>query len=416
MRVIADLHLHSKYSRATSREMDVETLARWAEIKGVTILGTGDFTHPAYFAELRAKLEPAEPGLLKLIKGEGSTRFLLTVEISNVYSQGGRLRRIHTLLFAPSLEVAQKINQALGRMGKLSADGRPTFGFSARDLVKLVLDISADCVCVPAHAWTPWHSVFGANSGFDSIEECYGDQAASIFAIETGLSSDPPMNWRWSALDRICLISNSDAHSPSRIARECNVFECGLSYAAIVDAIRTRNPARFLFTVEFFPEEGKYHYDGHRSCHVLYTPAETRKAKGLCPVCGKRLTVGVMHRVEALADRPEGYRPLRAIPGLRLVPLAEIVAEALGIGVETASVENEYQRLVAAGGSELVILLDRTDDELTRFCPPRVLEGILRVRRGQVKIVPGYDGVYGKISLFGDEGPVETRSEQMALF
>ncbi|HLC41101.1 MAG TPA: endonuclease Q family protein [Methylomirabilota bacterium] len=416
MRIIADLHIHSKYSRATSRDMDVATLARWVRRKGVNLLGTGDFTHPTYFAELSHHLQPAEDGLYVLKAGEQSVRFMLTVEIANVYVQAGRQRRIHTLVFAPSFEVVRRINGRLSRMGKLSSDGRPMFGFPASDLAKLVLDISPDCFVVPAHAWTPWYSVFGANSGFDSIEECYGESARQIHAIETGLSSDPAMNWRWSALDRVALISNSDAHSPSRIAREANVFECEMSYRAVLDAVRTNDPTRFLFTIEFFPEEGKYHYDGHRSCGVLFSPAQTRRAAEICPVCGKRVTVGVMNRVESLADRPEGYVRGRAIPGKHLVPLQEIIAEALGVGVETGGVEREYQRVTHEGGSELAILLDCPITELARFCPPKILEGIRRAREGRLSITPGYDGVYGVVKIFGED--TETRNpaaEQLAL-
>jgi len=414
MRIVADLHIHSKYSRATSREMEVETLARWAKWKGVNLLGTGDFTHPTYFAELRAKLAPQGNGLFTLKRGDRDVHFMLTVEVANVYSQGGRQRRIHTLIFAPSLEVAARINAALGRLGSLAGDGRPMFGCSARDLARMVLDVSPDCALVPAHAWTPWYSVFGANSGFDSLEECYGEAASAIFAIETGLSSDPAMNWRWSALDRIALISNSDAHSASRIAREANVFETEMSYAAVLDAIRGKDPSRFLFTVEFFPEEGKYHYDGHRGCKVLWEPAETRKHGSRCSGCGKPVTVGVMHRVESLADRPKGYTPPRAIPGKHLVPLAEIIGEALGIGAASAGVEAEWRKLIDAGGNELAVLMELSEAELARFTPPKIVEGIRRMRAGQVSIIPGYDGVYGKVSLFAKEP--ESAAPQLALF
>jgi len=395
--------------------MEVETLARWARWKGVTLLGTGDVTHPIYFAELKAKLEPTGDGLFVLRRGPRDVHFMLTVEVSTVYVQAGRQRRIHTLIFAPAFEVATRINWALGRHGKLSADGRPMLGCSARDLALMVLETSPECALVPAHAWTPWYSVFGANSGFDSLEECYGEAARALFAIETGLSSDPPMNWRWSALDRISLISNSDAHSPSRIAREANVLDTELSYRGVLDAIRSKDPSRFRYTIEFFPHEGKYHWDGHRACGIAWAPEETRRRNGDCTVCGKPVTVGVMHRVEALADRPEGFVPDRVVPYRNLVPLAEVIAEALGLGVETAAVENEWKRLVEAGGTELGILMDLPEAELARFTPPRVLEGIRRVRAGQLSITPGYDGVYGKVSLFGEE-PAETPAAQMALF
>lgn len=418
MRIIADFHIHSKHSRATSREMEAETVARGARLKGVNLLGTGDFTHPTYFAELRAKLEPQGNGLFCLKRGPRDVRFMLTVEVSNVYVQGGRQRRIHTLIFAPSFEVAARINATLGRLGKLGADGRPMFGCSARDLALMVLETSPEGALVPAHAWTPWYSVFGANSGFDSLEECYAEASSAIFALETGLSSDPAMNWRWSALDRIALISNSDAHSPSRIAREANVFETEMSYAAILDAIRSKDPARFLFTIEFFPQEGKYHYDGHRACGILWEPAETRKHGGCCTVCGKPVTVGVMHRVEALADRPAGYTPSHAVPAKHLVPLAEIIGEALGLGPESAAVEAEWQKLVAGGGNELAILMDLPASELARFTPPKILEGIRRMRASQLSITPGYDGVYGKVSLFGEtlSASAEIAAAQMTLF
>jgi uncharacterized protein (TIGR00375 family) len=420
MKFIADLHLHSRYSRATSQEMEVKTLALWAKRKGIKLLGTGDFTHPVYFLDLKSKLRPLGNGLFVLKEDPDGTHFLLTAEVSNMYRQGGKSRRIHTLLFAPSFEVVERINARLSRLGKTGSDGRPIFSFSAKDLLKMILDISPDCLVIPAHAWTPWFSIFGANSGFDSIRECYEEESKHIRAIETGLSSDPEMNWRLSALDDITLISNSDAHSPSKIGREANIFNCDLSYEGVTQAIRTKDPRRLLFTIEFFPEEGKYHFDGHRNCHILFSPKETRKHQSLCPVCGKRLTVGVMNRVEELADRPEGFVPAKAIPALRTVPLEEIVAETLGVGVNTSSVEKEYLRLVEKGGSEFDILLELPPEVLSTFTSPALLEGILRVREGRLKITPGYDGVFGKIQIFssdeqGPESPPE-ESKQMGLF
>ena len=399
MRIIADLHIHSRYSRACSQQMEVTTLARWARIKGVDLLGTGDFTHPLYCAELKAKLDTIEGGLLRLKGERQGPYFIPTVEVNNIYHQAGRLRKIHTLIVAPSLEVAERINQRLRSRGNLSADGRPTFTFPAKDLVRLVLDVSADCLLIPAHAWTPWFSLFGSNSGFDSLEECFEEEANNIHAIETGLSSDPLMNWRLSALDHIALISNSDAHSPRKIAREANVFNCAPAYKDIVTSIKSRDPAKFLFTIEFFPQEGKYHYDGHRKCGVRWSPAETKDHQGLCPVCGTAVTVGVMHRVGDLADREEGYVPPRAIPAKHFIPLEEILAEALAAKPGTKTVAREYERLTGILGSELKILLDVGEEELRKSCPPRVCEGILRVRREEVQVEPGYDGVYGKISL-----------------
>jgi len=403
MKFIADLHLHSKYSRATSQDMEVKTLALWAKRKGIKVLGTGDFTHPLYFLDLKSKLVPLGNGLFVLREDPEGTHFMLTAEVSNMYSQGGKSRRIHTLIFAPSFEAVEKINTRLAKYGKTSSDGRPIFGFSAKDLLKMILDTSPDSLLIPAHAWTPWFSIFGANSGFDSIQECYEEEAKHIRAIETGLSSDPEMNWRLSALDEITLISNSDAHSPSKIGREANIFDCDLSYAAITEAIRKKDPRKILFTIEFFPEEGKYHYDGHRNCKVLFSPQETRQHGSLCPVCGRRLTVGVMNRVEELADRPEGYVPAKAIPALRTVPLDEIIAEALGVGPGSSSVEKEYLRLVEKGGSEFDILLELSPEQLSLFTPSNILEGILRVREGRLKITPGYDGVFGKIEIFSPD-------------
>lgn len=416
MRFIADFHIHSKYSRATSREMDVELLAQWAKKKGIGLLGTGDFTHPTYFAELKSKLQPAEPGLFRLVRGEEEVRYILTTEVSNIYTQGDKIRRIHTLIFSPSFEVAEQINLKLSHYGKLSSDGRPIFGFTAKELVQMILEISEDCLLIPAHAWTPWFSIFGAHSGFDSIEECFGEMSPYIRAIETGLSSDPEMNWRLSALDEITLISNSDAHSPNRLGREANVFECELNYWEIAEAIRRKDRRKILFTIEFFPEEGKYHFDGHRTCGVILSPKETIQNQYLCPKCGKKITVGVMHRVEKLADRPEGFVPKQAIPSIHLIPLEEIIAEALGVRVDTKGVGMEYDRLIEKGGSEFRILLEAPPEELRSFVPPKILEGIIRMRQGKVSIVPGHDGVYGKITLFPEKKREGEDKEQLNLF
>ena len=420
MEFIADFHVNYKYSRATSKDMDVESMAKWASLKGVGLLGTGDFTHPFYFAELKQKLRPLGNGLFALKKeycqnvSQSDINFMLTTEVSNMFQQGGGSRRIHTMIFAPNFEVVEKINNELSELGKLSSDGRPIFGFPAKELVEIITDVSDECFLVPAHAWTPWFSVFGANSGFDSIEECFEEQSKHISSIETGLSSDPQMNWRLSSLDKICLISNSDAHSPSRIGREANVFDCEMDYKEIIKSIKTKDKEKFLFTIEFFPEEGKYHFDGHRNCGILFSPAESRKNKNICPVCGRKLTVGVMHRVEALADRPEGFVPNNAIPYKHLVPLIEIIGEALNQGVETKAVENEYLKMVSTYGSEFRILLDLSLEELEKSCPPKVLEGIKRVREGNINIIPGFDGVYGKIQIFAEKEKEETK--QLGLF
>ncbi|KPK99681.1 MAG: DNA helicase UvrD [candidate division Zixibacteria bacterium SM23_73_3] len=423
MEFIADFHVHSKYSRATSKEMDVENMARWASLKGVGLLGTGDFTHPFYFAELKQKLQPTGSGLFILKKefkkstgnsSQNEVQFMLTTEVSNMFQQGESGRRVHTMIFAPSFEVVEKINEELSQYGKLGSDGRPIFGFPTKELVEIITDITDECFIVPAHAWTPWFSVFGANSGFDSIEECFEEQTKHISCIETGLSSDPQMNWRFSALDKIALISNSDAHSPNRIGREANVFDCEKGYKEIIKAIRTRDQNKFLSTIEFFPEEGKYHYDGHRNCGILFSPSESRKNKNICPVCGRKLTVGVMHRVESLADRPAGFIPEGAIPCKHLIPLQEIIAEALNQGVDTKGVQNEYLRLVSIFGSEFRILLDLSLEELEKSTPPKILEGIKRVREGDLQITPGHDGVYGKIQIFAEKEKEPT--EQLGLF
>ncbi|MBI5359528.1 MAG: DNA helicase UvrD [Planctomycetes bacterium] len=400
MKFIADFHIHSKYSRATSKDMNVDPISKWAQLKGISLMATGDFTHPAYLTELKSKLAPVEPGLFRLKPAElNKTCFILTAEVSNMYSVNGRFHKIHTLLFAPSFEAVDKINACLSKKGNLSADGRPIFGFPVTELAKIVLDASPDCMIIPAHAWTPWFSVFGANSGFDSIEECFGDYARYIYAIETGLSSDPAMNWRLSKLDKITLLSNSDAHSPSKIGREVNVFDCKLDYYDIIDTIRKKDKKRFIYTIEFFPEEGKYHYDGHRDCSVLMGPEESKKNKYICPVCKKRLTVGVMTRVEALADRPAGTVPDNAIPYKSTVPLLEIISDAMQVGVLSQKVRNEYLKIVRTVGTEFSVLMDVPRDELVRATLPHIADAIMQVRAGKLDIVPGHDGVFGKISI-----------------
>ena len=419
MRIIADLHLHSKYSRATSADMDVDTLAKWGKIKGINLIGTGDFTHPAYFHELKTKLEPTGAGLFKIKDVSSDVHFMLSVEISNVYSQAGKLRKIHTILFSPTFEIAGQVNHKLSKIGKLTSDGRPTFGAPLTEIAKIVFETSPDCVMIPAHAWTPWFSIFGSNSGFDSIQEAFGEYSKYVFAIETGLSSDPPMNWRVSALDKITLISNSDAHSASRLGREANVFDCKMDYSEIMKAIKSKDKSKFLYTIEFFPEEGKYHFDGHRKCNVSFKPEETKKNQSICPVCGRKLTVGVLNRVDELADRPDGYVLPDAIPYKSLIPLEEIIGEALGQSRDTKRVEKEYLRLVQEYGSEFTILLDLPISELERNAPPKVAEGIKKMREGKVKFEPGYDGVFGKISLFEKEKkpvPVQEGDEQLGLF
>jgi len=407
MKFVADFHLHSKYSRATSKDMDLENLDKWAKIKGIKVLGAGDFTHPEWFKNLKEKLKPAEEGLFQFKKNRAGnnseTRFILTTEISCVYSKGGRVRKIHIIVFAPSFEIVEKINTHLGWIGNLKADGRPILGLDAKELLEIVLDASRDCLVVPAHLWTPWFSLFGSKSGFDSIEECFEEYSKHIFAVETGLSSDPLMNWRLSALDRVTLISNSDSHSPPKIGREANVFDAEISYSAIIDAIKSKNPQKFLYTIEFFPEEGKYHYDGHRECRVNLSPKESEKYNNICPNCGRPLTIGVLNRVGQLSDREEGFKPKNAIPFKSLVPLEEIIAEALGTLPRTKQGIAEFRNLISKFGNEFKILLDVPQSELKTVTLPEVAEGIIRVREGRVQVEPGYDGVYGKVGIFKKE-------------
>lgn len=404
MRIIADLHIHSKYSRATSPDMNLLTLAKWARIKGIDLLGTGDFTHPAHFADISEKLTPAGNGLFALKDQPTAARpvqFMLTAEVSNIFTQGNRTRKIHSLIFAPTLKAASRMNAAFARLGNVASDGRPIFGFPAIDLLKIVLDASPDAMLVPAHAWTPWFSIFGSKSGFDSIEECFGGLSKHIHAIETGLSSDPQMNWRLSALDKVALISNSDAHSPKKLGREANVFDCAMDYFEITGIIKKKDNKRFLYTVEFYPEEGKYHSDGHRSCGVLFTPEETLKAGKTCPVCGSGVTVGVMSRVNELADRPAGFVPPNAVPARHLVPLEEILAEVLDCGVAAKKVAKEYERLTNAAGGEFMVLLDLEEDEIKDIADEKTALAVMKVRKGELNITPGFDGEFGKIKIFG---------------
>ena len=410
-RFICDFHIHSKYSRATSKDMDIKNISKWAKIKGISLMGSGDFTHFLWLEELKRILRPEGNGLFSY----DETLFMLTAEISCIYSKNGRTRKIHIVIFAPSFEVAEKINNELGSIGNLVSDGRPILGLDARELVKIVMDISPDCFIVPAHIWTPWFSLFGANSGFDSIEECFEDQSRHIYALETGLSSDPAMNWRWSALDKYSLISNSDAHSPGNIGRETNVFSQKMDYYQIIESLKNKDRERFLATIEFFPQEGKYHWDGHRNCGVCLSPSQARENNCCCPRCGKRLTIGVMHRIEDLSDREQGFVPEDSIPFYSLVPLAEIIAEAKGVGKKTITVENEYYKLVQGLGGEFNVLLDASRDDLIKLTTEKVADGILKVREGKVDIRPGYDGVYGEVKTFSpDQGRKTER--QLDLF
>ena len=365
MHFVADLHIHSHYAIATSKKMNLENIFKWAQLKGITVVGSGDFTHPGWLGELKEKLEPAESGLYRLkdkVAEEivfkipescrSSVRFILTTEISCIYKKNGRVRKMHNLIFAPDLHVAEKIQKALSRIGNIKSNGRPILGFDSKELLILVKEVSEDIFLVPAHAWTPHFSVLGSVSGFDSLEECFEELTPLIPAIETGLSSDPSMNWRLSQLDGVSLISNSDAHSPAKLMRNANLFDSKLSYQCIMEAISRKNCNKFLGTLEFFPQEGKYYYDGHRLCQVCMSPTETIKQGGLCPKCGRKVTIGVMHRVEELADRREGYVPSGALPFKSAIPLAEILSEVLGVGVNTRRVKEAHDQLLSKVGNE----------------------------------------------------------------
>ena len=417
MTFYADLHVHSKYSRATSRNCDLEHLALWARKKGIAVVGTGDFTHPAWRAEIRDKLVPAEPGLYRLrpdlersveerlpaaCRSEGTAaRFLLSVEISTIYKKFDKTRKIHHLVYTPDFEAMERVTASLARIGNLHSDGRPILGLDSRHLLEIALESDPGSYLVPAHIWTPWFAALGSKSGFDAIDDCYGDLAPHIFAVETGLSSDPPMNWRVSSLDRFRLVSNSDAHSPEKLGREVCVFDTELDYFALRRALETGEG--YGGTLEFFPEEGKYHLDGHRSCEVRLSPDETRRRGGLCPVCGKPLTVGVMHRVEDLADRPGEAAPPATAGAMRsLIPLPEILSEIHRVGAKSRRVSQHYESLLGRLGPELPLLDAVPLEEIRPASSTLVAEAVSRLRRQEVVREAGFDGVYGTIRLFED--------------
>jgi len=431
MKFIADLHIHSKYSRATSRDMVLETLAPWAKVKGIGLLATGDFTHPEWLFLMKEKLEPMGNGFLRLKAGTTvldappfrglpvlgrPIAFILSSEVSFIYSKGGKVRKVHVMVLAPDFESVERINRRLQAVGNLVSDGRPILGLDVRLFCRMVAEAAPRAVVIPSHIWTPWFSLFGANSGFDTIEECFEEMTPSIFALETGLSSDPPMNGRLSALDRFALVSNSDAHSPSKIGREANIFDTDFSFRGLIDALRTNDPAKFLATVEFFPEEGKYHYDGHRKCGVVCPPRESMKTNDLCPKCGKKLTIGVLHRVEELADRESGEGRPGRVPYRNLIPLNEVIAEALGKTPECQGVWDLYFRFIREFGDEHTILTEVPVADLARVSPERVPEAVDRMRKGQVSIAPGHDGEYGQIRIFGEGPAPESCPSQMSLF
>lgn len=422
---LADLHIHSHFSRATSPELDLESLYQWAQIKGINIVGTGDFTHPGWIKELKDKLEPDDNGLfrlknppsspalpgLKLTKTE--VRFCLSAEISSIYKYGDKVRKNHNLIFAPDFDTAERINARLSTIGNLTADGRPILGLSSRDLLEIITHCSDRAYLIPAHVWTPWFSTLGSKGGYDSIEDCFRDLSGLIFALETGLSSDPAMNWKWSALDRFSLISNSDCHSPQKLGREINRFDTELSYDGVFEALKTRKG--FLGTYEFFPEEGKYHLDGHRKCNVVLSPEETIRCKGICPVCGKPLTIGVLNRVEFLSDRQQFQKP-EGMPDFDYrIPLPEILAEIKGVGEKSKSVMQAYQNALSLAGNEFALLSEMPAEDIRHHGDSVLAEAISRMRNREVHPQPGYDGKYGVIHIF-EEGELARLTGKFNLF
>jgi len=428
MKFIADFHVHSRFSRATAKNSDFENLYISAQLKGLSVIGTGDFTHPGWFAEIKEKLIPAEPGMFRL-KDEISrlcdqevphscrrkVRFMLVSEISNIYKKNNKTRKNHNLVFLSDLNQVENFNSKLDKIGNIKSDGRPILGLDAKDLLEILLETSDQAFLIPAHIWTPWFSLLGSKSGFDSIDECFEDLTPFIFAVETGLSSDPAMNWRVSALDGLTLVSNSDAHSPLKLGREANLFDTDMSYSAIKSAIKSGDPERFLGTLEFFPEEGKYHLDGHRNCDVRSRPDHTREQGGICPVCGKPLTLGVLYRVEELSDRPQGAKPKKYHPYSNIIPLVEILSEVLKVGPNSKKVMGNYRNLLKKLGSEFDILTTLKRDVIDAAGLPLLGEAITRVRQNKIVLLPGYDGEFGKIKIFR-KGERKKLQRQKTLF
>jgi uncharacterized protein (TIGR00375 family) len=414
LRVIADLHVHSRFSRATSEKMNISEVTRFSGIKGLNVVGTGDFTHPKWLNEIRQELaEVPGASLYRPIKESAClVHYMITGEVATIFTFGGDVKKIHHVILTPSLETAAQINDCLARYGNLASDGRPILDMSPSQLVEEIMQVSEKNTVIPAHAWTPWFSLFGAFSGFNRVEECYQDTTKYIFALETGLSSDPPMNWRLSSLDKFTLVSNSDSHShwPWRIGREANVFELEkLTYDDVVDAIRKKDPRRFKFTIETNPAYGKYHWTGHRNCRVSLSPQEAIKFGNRCPVCRRNLTKGVEQRVEELADRPYGFRPQNAVGYMRLLPLSEIIATVLGVAYPSVQkVWEIYNSLIEKFGNEYAVLIDASIEEMSKIVEPRIAEAIVRVREEKIRVKPGYDGVYGQLEIFEDEAEKET--------
>ena len=429
MKFIADLHIHSKYSRATAKNLDFENLYYTAQIKGVRVVGTGDFTFPAWIDEIESKLEETEPGLFSLKKEiakdidktipetcRNPVRFILQTEISNIYKKDDRVRKNHNLIYFPDIASVKKFNAKLDSIGNIKSDGRPILGLDAADLLSIMLDINDKGFFVPAHIWTPWFSMFGSKSGFDSIEECFGSLKEHIFAVETGLSSDPPMNWRVEDLDDVRLISNSDAHSPGYIGRNASVFNTDLSFSHIRQALEKNDLETYQGTIDMYPHQGKYHYDGHRKCNICLNPASTARIDGICPECGRKVTYGVLNRVQELATRPEGYQPENRHGFKSIIPLADILSEIFEVGPKTKKVTGYYNRTIAALGPELGILLNKSFEEIETANVPLLAEAVMKMRTGDIKIDPGYDGEYGKVNIFSRQEKERLRGEKYLLF
>jgi len=396
MRVIADFHLHSKYSRATSKDLTLDSLVNGAKLKGLNLLGTGDFGHPIWLKNLKEKLRGVSDSDIFEYKG---INFILTTEVATFFEVNGKVKKVHHIIHAPSFETVDQINEALSKYGNLNSDGRPILTVDAPTLVEKIMKIDKDVFIYPAHAWTPWFGILGSKSGFDSLEECYGDQVKHIHALETGLSSDPPMNWKLSKLDKFTLLSNSDAHSanPWRLGREANVFELKkLTYWEILEAIKKKDRSKFLFTIEVEPSYGKYHFDGHRNCNISLTPEQTKKINGICPQCKRKLTIGVLNRVEELSDRPEGFQPKDAIPFKTLLPLYEIISFSMGAGkLYSKKIVEENYKLIKKFDNEFKVLLDVSKEDLMKVTDEKIADAIIKVREGKVRYVAGYDGKYG---------------------
>lgn len=436
MRRVFDFEVHSKYSRACSKNLVLPNIGAWAKRKGIDVIGTGDFTHPKWFSDIREQLQEQGNGFLKLkkeywhgdlglasglksrISDLSDVNFILSSEISSIYSHNGRTRRIHNIVLADSIAHVEEIRAKLESRGaKLGSDGRPIVGMPSKDLLQLILEVSENCVLIPAHVWTPYFGLFGSMSGYDSVEECFEDLSDRIFALETGLSADPEMFWRISKLDRFCLVSCSDAHSLPRIGRECNIFDfedSEFGFKNFMSAIKQKDKSKFLSTLEYYPEEGKYHFDGHRNCGISLHPSQTKKYKGICPKCGKKLTVGVLSRTEELSDRPEGYKPKDSIPGRHFVVLEEIIAAGMNKTVSSKKVQAEYLRLTDKY-SEFEILFDLPIEELSTIASKEAADAIIKMRNGEVEITPGFDGEYGKIKLF-DQSSKSTIAQELPLF